>query len=56
MVTVKGHRDGDYGLVAWLPTLLQRTCGLARLKAGGFLVIAIKLVGTDGDFDKVGFI
>ena len=37
---------GDWGLVAWLPTLLQRSYGLTPLQAGGFLALAITAGGA----------
>lgn len=32
---------GDYGLVAWLPTLLQRAYGMTPLEAGGILALSV---------------
>jgi MFS family permease len=37
---------GDWGLVAWLPTLLQRSYGLTPLQAGGILALAITAGGA----------
>jgi MFS family permease len=44
---VKGALSiGDWGLVAWLPTLLQRSYGMTPLEAGGILALAITTGGA----------
>jgi MFS family permease len=37
---------GDYGLIAWLPTLLQRAFGLSAPEAGGILALSITTAGA----------
>lgn len=37
---------GDYGLIAWMPTLLQRNYGLSPLAVGGALALAVSLSGA----------
>jgi MFS family permease len=37
---------GDYGLIAWLPTLLQRTYGMTPFEAGGLIALSITLSGA----------
>lgn len=44
---VKGALSiGDWGLVSWLPTLLQRSFGMTPLEAGGILALAITTGGA----------
>lgn len=44
---VKGALSaGDYGLIAWLPTLLQRKYGMTALQAGSTVAVAITLSGV----------
>lgn len=37
---------GDYGLIAWLPTLLQRSYGMTPLEAGGLVALSITSSGA----------
>jgi MFS family permease len=37
---------GDYALIAWLPTLLQRAYGMSPLEAGGMVGLAITISGV----------
>jgi MFS family permease len=37
---------GDYGLISWLPTLLQRNYHLSPLAAGSMLALSMSLSGT----------
>lgn len=37
---------GDYALIAWLPTLLQRTYGMTPLEAGSMVGLAITISGV----------
>ena len=37
---------GDYGLIAWLPTLLQRTYAKTPLEAGGLVALSITISGV----------
>jgi hypothetical protein len=36
---------GDNGLIAWRPTLLQRSYGLTPVEVGGYLVLAVSVIG-----------
>lgn len=37
---------GDYALISWLPTLLQRTYGMTPLEAGGLVGLSITATGV----------
>ena len=37
---------GDWGLIAWLPTLLQRNYGMTPLEAGGLIALSIWVGGA----------
>jgi MFS family permease len=37
---------GDYALISWLPTLLQRTYGMTPLEAGGLVGLSITAAGV----------
>ena len=37
---------GDYALIAWLPTLLQRTHGMTPLQAGGLVGLSLTVSGV----------
>lgn len=37
---------GDYGLISWLPTLLQRSYGLSPLEVGSMLALSVSLSGA----------
>lgn len=37
---------GDYALISWLPTLLQRTYGMTPLEAGGLVALSITTSGV----------
>jgi MFS family permease len=37
---------GDYGLISWMPTLLQRRYGLSALAVGSVLALAVSLSGA----------
>jgi MFS family permease len=37
---------GDYGILAWRPTLLQRSFGMSQLEAGGLLAFSVTAGGA----------